>query len=297
MGTGRIHGGTAVLGCPAERSEALDHSPVILSEAVEGPLARRCWEGPRKEFPPQSEPTEEMSRSLHHKILSPGMMHHQCRSTLLWLQKKSRSQPHPNILLRAKQSKQLRLIFQIRASWIPKRIPRPAILLMKQIANRRSILARNPQLLPHSLMMQLCQSLGGFYAQPMQIQILRILSTLKQLLSLNRSLCPDSNQRKSNHIHLPRSFGGKEIGNTESAPLPLPRKSKPQQLPPIITGLCHSERKRGICCLRLPIPAAIVRWHVIHHHIIPITQARKIPVNHLRLKQPGPSHFLFQSSS
>src|SRR5271163_4222310 len=126
----------------------------------------------------------------------------------------------------------------------------------------------------------------------MQIQIFRILPTLKQLLRLNRSLSPDSNQRKSNHIHLPRGLATEKIRDTKPPPLPLPRKSKPQQLPPIITGLCHSERKRGICCLRLPIPAAIVRWHVIHHHIIPITLTREIPVNHLRLKQPRLSHFL-----
>ena len=105
----------------------------------------------------------------HHEILRPRMMHHQRRSTLLRLQQKPRGQPHSHILLRLQQDEQLRLILQIRARRIPKRIPRPAILLMEQIANRRRILARNPQLLAHRLMMQLRQPLRRLHAQPVQI--------------------------------------------------------------------------------------------------------------------------------
>jgi hypothetical protein len=92
---------------------------------------------------------------LDHKILCPGMVHHDRRSRLLRLQKKPTGQTHSNVLLRMKQSKKLRLILQIRASRIAKRLPRAPILLMKQIANVRRVLPTNPQLRPHNFMVKL----------------------------------------------------------------------------------------------------------------------------------------------
>src|SRR5258708_31362449 len=208
------------------------------------------------------------------------MMHYQRRCRLLRLEQKPRSQPHPHILLRLQQRKQLRLVLQIRASRIPKRTPRPTILLMKQIANRRSILARNPQLFAHSLVMQLRESRRGLHTKPMKIQILRILPALKQFLCLYGSLGSNGNQRKPNHIHLPGSLRSKEIRNTKSASLPLPRKSKSQKfrsagVPPAVAGASRSRTVR-----------------LIYDNIVPFTQTRKIPVNDFRLKQPSRSHFL-----
>ena len=48
-------------------------------------------------------------------------------------------------LFRFQQGKQLGLVFQVRARRIAKRIPRAAILLMKQIAQARRIVAANAQ--------------------------------------------------------------------------------------------------------------------------------------------------------
>src|SRR5208282_1611995 len=77
---------------------------------------------------------------LHHKILSPLMMHHNRRGALLRLQQEPRSQPHAHVLLRLEQREQLCLVLQIWTRGIAEGIARTAILLMKQIANVRRVL-------------------------------------------------------------------------------------------------------------------------------------------------------------
>src|SRR6266446_8812763 len=65
---------------------------------------------------------------LHHKILSPRMMHHNGRCTLLRFQQEARSQPHAYVLLRLEQREELCLVLQIGTRWIAERIARAAIL-------------------------------------------------------------------------------------------------------------------------------------------------------------------------
>ena len=76
---------------------------------------------------------------LHHKILSPRMMHHNRRRALLRLQQETRSQTHAHVLLRLEQREELCLVLQVRTRRIAERIPRPAILLMKEIADVRRV--------------------------------------------------------------------------------------------------------------------------------------------------------------
>src|SRR5258706_46701 len=66
---------------------------------------------------------------------------------------------------------------------------------------------------------------------PSHYKILRIRSALKQLLGLDGSPSPNRNQRKSNHVYLPRRFPRKKVRDTKPPTLPLPRKSKPQKFP------------------------------------------------------------------
>src|SRR6266403_549146 len=87
----------------------------------------------------------------YYKILRPGMVDHNRRRTLLGLEQESAGQPHADVLLRLEQRKQLRLILQIRTRRIAKRIPRSAILLMKQIANVRRVFAGDASLFAHLL--------------------------------------------------------------------------------------------------------------------------------------------------
>src|ERR1700733_2210202 len=118
------------------------------------------------------------------------MMHHDSGGALLRLKQESRSQAHANIFFRLEQSKQLGLILQIRARRIAERISRSAILLMKQIANLRSVFPRNPQSLAHLLVMKLRQRLRRLYAQSVQIQVFRILAAFKQMLRLTEAFGP-----------------------------------------------------------------------------------------------------------
>ena len=59
---------------------------------------------------------------------------------------------------------------------------------MEQIADVRRILACDTQLCAHHLVMILRQRLRRLHAQPVQIEIFRVLSVFKQPLRLNRSL-------------------------------------------------------------------------------------------------------------
>jgi hypothetical protein len=107
------------------------------------------------------------------------MVHHDRRSRLLGIEKERRSQPHAHILFRLEQCEQLRLILQVRARRITERIARPALLLMKEVANLRRVFPGNPQLFAHFLVMQFGERLGGLHAQPVQVEVSRILAAFE----------------------------------------------------------------------------------------------------------------------
>jgi hypothetical protein len=80
------------------------------------------------------------------------------------------------------QREQLRLVFQIRTRRISKRIARSAIFLVEQVANVRRVLAGNSQVFTDLFVQILGQRLRAFNAQPVQIEIFRVLAGFKQSL-------------------------------------------------------------------------------------------------------------------
>ena len=178
------------------------------------------------------------------------------------------------------QREQFRLIFQIRTRGVPKRISRPAIFLMKQIADMRGIVPRDPQFFAHILVMQFSQSLGSLHTQPMHVKIFRVFPGLKQALRLTRSQRSNRHQRHSDYIQLARRFRRNEIRDAQPASFSLPWKSEAQQL---FQVRCRRGRPRPCTVSSL-----------IYDDIVPIRLRRKIPIHHLRLKQSAGNNFFFQ---
>ena len=80
------------------------------------------------------------------------------------------------------QREQLGLIFQVGARRIAERIARSLILLMEQIANVRRVLARDAQFLAHCFVKIFRQRFRRFHAEPVKIEVPRVLPALKQAL-------------------------------------------------------------------------------------------------------------------
>ena len=151
---------------------------------------------------------------------------------------------------------------------IAERISRAAILLVEQIANVRRIFARDAQLFAHLLVQIFGQGFGGFHAQPVQIEILGVLSGFEQLLRLYR--CPGAHcdQRQPDHIHLSRRLLGAKKSEMESLRPSrwrgkVKRKSSPVYAVP---ALCPAHTRSRRCLrsapgnIRKPPSAREPRW-------------------------------------
>lgn len=78
---------------------------------------------------------------LRHKIFCCRMVHYNRRRTLLRFQQESCSQAHADVFFGMEQRKQFCLIFQVRARGVAEAEARTAILLMKEIADVRRVVA------------------------------------------------------------------------------------------------------------------------------------------------------------
>src|SRR5439155_20241931 len=94
-----------------------------------------------------------------------------------------------------------------------------------------------------------------------------------------RHLSAHAYERKPDHIHLAGSFPGKEICDAKLPAFSLPRKRTSQRFP---------------LWTSVPSVVSLVLLWLIHHHIIPVTLARKISPNHLRLENSASNYFFFQ---
>src|SRR5271170_8134477 len=77
--------------------------------------------------------------------------------------------------------------------------------------------------------MKFGQRLSRFHAQPVQVQISRVLAPFKQMLCLDRCFGPDRDQREPEHIHLSGRLRHEEVRDAQPSPFSLPRKCKPQE--------------------------------------------------------------------
>src|ERR1022692_4622183 len=102
----------------------------------------------------------QSSSYLHHEVLRGGVVHDNGRGALLRIKQEPGGQMHTDVFVRMQQREQLRLVFQIGARRVSKRVARSAILLMEQIANVRRVVARDSQLLANLLVRQLGQRFG-----------------------------------------------------------------------------------------------------------------------------------------
>ena len=98
---------------------------------------------------------------------------------LLGLQVEALGEPHSYVFLGLEQVEDLCLIFQIRARWVSKRVAGAAIFLMEEIGNARRIFGSNTEKFAHLFVSQLCQRLGRFHREAVQIKVLGEVAALE----------------------------------------------------------------------------------------------------------------------
>src|SRR5437773_1995133 len=118
-------------------------------------------------------------------------------------------------------------------------------------------------------MVKFCQRLGGFDAESVEVEVLRVLSPLKQPLGFHARFGPDRYEREPDHIRLSRSLRCEEIRNGQAPPVALPRKGKPQEFVWDSVELCG---------------ARLLRW-LVHNHVVPIRLSRKVPIHNFGFEQ------------
>src|SRR5271165_3513899 len=213
---------------------------------------------------------------LHHEILRVRMMHHDGGRTLLGVKQKARRQLHADCLVGMQQRKQLGLVFEVRTRRITERIPRSTIFLVEQVANVGRVVAGNAKILAHSVVREFGKRFGGFDTQAVQIQVLRVLSTLEQFLRLMRRSGADGNAGHAQHVHLSAGSGKEVVGDAQVASFFLTREGKPQRLSGNWISLHPALGQR------------------VHDSVIALALSAEIAVHHLRLEPARRDDFLLQ---
>src|SRR5581483_5943655 len=148
---------------------------------------------------------------------------------------------------------------------ITERVARSTIFLVEEIADVLRVVPRNPQFFAHFLVEILCQRFGSLNTQPVQVEILGILTGLKQTLRFHAGLGADRNQRQADDILLVRTLRCEEVGNRQLATLPLARESEAEKF-------FRSARVAGGS-------ARATRAGIVHDHVVALALGWKISVN------------------
>ena len=159
----------------------------------------------------------------------------------------------------------------------------------EQIANFGGVFAGDSQLFAHLLVMQFRQRLRRFHAQPVQIQIFRVLSAFKQPLRFDAMpSSPIVTSESPITSIFPEAFGAKKSEMQSRRPSRCRGKVK---------------RKQFSCDVRLPASrarcgrSACDRPALIHDHVISVALRREISVHDFRFKQARGRDFFFQLAS
>src|SRR5271166_694445 len=204
------------------------------------------------------------------------MMRHDGRRALLRIEQEAGRQVHTDSLVGMQQREQLGLVLEVRTRRIAERIARPAIFLVKEIANMWRVVSGKTKFLTHALVIELGKCFGGLYAQAVQVEVFRVLASFEQLLGFVGSLGPDGDAGHAENVHLSALFFQKEVGDAEVAALflCLPRKRE-------------SER---FCWNRVTLFPSF--GQVVDDDVVAFTLRAKVAVNDLGL-QPSAGNGLF----
>src|ERR1051326_8687873 len=127
----------------------------------------------------------------------------------------------------------------------------------------------------------------GLDAQPVQVEVARVLAFVEQRLRDLRRLVTDGDQRQPDHVELAATLRQEEVGDREMSSLSLPRKRKPLDFTPLSLRVILSER--ALCASRrIPTVTRTIRF--VNDDVVPFRLARPIPVNDARLEPRVAQH-------
>ena len=146
---------------------------------------------------------------LHHKVFRSGMMHDDGRRALLRLQQETVVSFTP--MFSSGRSSANSFVWSSRFG----HAGYPNYSATRDISGERDreCAASPRRAMPSSgecPMRQLSQRLGRFHAQPMQVEVLGVLSAFEKLLRLVRCDAADGHARHTEHVHLPLLAGRKK---------------------------------------------------------------------------------------
>src|SRR5712691_355656 len=107
---------------PTRRSPSRARSPAPHIQTNQVPLRTFRGYRTRARSCPQAFGLSGRFVRLHHKILRTGMVYHDRRRGLLWLEQESAGQADADVLFWIEQREQLGLVFQVWTRWISERI-------------------------------------------------------------------------------------------------------------------------------------------------------------------------------